>query len=152
MDPITLGTRCGSKLNQTIYLSGASWPRYIMWLSREVASSWKYVFAVVSPHQEQERHGCLCQIDTGFFLPSREMLQPRMGLLSLWMLFSCLHPQRVFWNHIFSMLEMCKFPYTPKFDFFQVSLNWFYAGKDLRCVFWGKILWIHLFSFWDAKK
>lgn len=34
----SLGTRCGSKLNQTIYSSGAAWLRYIMWFFREVAA------------------------------------------------------------------------------------------------------------------
>lgn len=34
-----LGTSCDSKLNQTIYLSGAVWLRYIMWFSEELLPS-----------------------------------------------------------------------------------------------------------------
>lgn len=35
----SLGTRCGSKLNQTIYLSGAAWLRHIMWFSEKLLPS-----------------------------------------------------------------------------------------------------------------
>lgn len=35
----SLGTRCGSKLNQTIYLSGAAWLRYIVWFSEKLLPS-----------------------------------------------------------------------------------------------------------------
>lgn len=37
-------------------------------------------------------------------------------------------------------LQIPQNPFSPKFDFFQTSLNRLYAGKDLRIVFWGRIL------------
>lgn len=159
----SLGTRCGSKLNQTIYSSGAAWLRYIMWFFREVAAIWKYVFAVVSPHQERERHGCLCQIGISvhgpffFFFSLKGNVATQDG--------SSFFTDAIFWSPFivcflkphFSMLQHANLqipqnPFSQKFDFFQTSLNRLYAGKDLRNVFWGRIPWIHLFLFQDARK
>lgn len=148
----SLGTRCGSKLNQTIYLSGAAWLRYTMEFPEKLLPSESMSLQLSLLIKERRGMGAcvrLASLFVGLFITKDG------SSFHYWHYFSV--SVHSFCEYIFLCWRHANFQvpqniFSTEFDFFQTSLKRLYAGKDWRSVSWGRILWIYLLFFQAEKK